>query len=71
MYLDISGHQGVTWWLAHNVTSVQDPKHVHHPWTQVTLSGNTRIGSVSDVYLTVSGVYLTVFDVYLTPGKYS
>ena len=50
-HLDISGHEGVSWWLTHTVTSVQDPKHVHHPWSQVTLSGNTRIGSVSDVYL--------------------
>ena len=50
--LDISRHQGAAWWLTHTVTSVQDHKHVHHPWSQVTLSGNTRISSVSDVYLT-------------------
>ena len=49
-YLEISGHGGVTWWLAHTVASVLYPKHVHHPWSQVTISGNTRISSVSDVY---------------------
>ena len=50
-YLEISRHQGVTWWVAHTVTSVQAPKHVHHPWSQVSLCSNTRIGSVSEAYL--------------------
>ena len=47
-YLEISGHWEVTWWLAHTIEPVLDPKHVHHPWSQVALCSNTRINCVSE-----------------------
>ena len=47
-YLEISGHWEVTWWLAHTIESVLDPKHVHHPWSQVALCSNTRINCLSE-----------------------
>ena len=73
-YLEISRHQGATWRLTHTITSVQDPKHVHHPWSQVTLSGNTRISSVSDVYLNCrysnssTGKYKLIHNKYVYLG---
>ena len=60
-YLGISGHWGITWWLAHTISTVLDPRHVHQaPGPTLLCDLNT----VSVCIERVSNVYYTVFVEY-------
>ena len=71
-YLGISGRSGITWWLAHTISSILDPRDVHQPWSHITLRAKYRIRCVSNAYRTCITQYsLNTSKYTLIHNKYA